>query len=184
MIGAYSGDDLENLDGLSWIRCDLVLSDPTSLILSTTKYGTPYLGVNNNNILGASIYAAGGSSGGNISLGLLSNRALITSTASGLSMHTSSMLQVDSTTQGFLPPRTNLTSNISTPAQGLMTYLTGSTNEGLYYYNSGSTPGWRQVADTTFVSASLSGSAGYLPVFTGANSVSSSVIFQSGERKA
>jgi hypothetical protein len=61
-----------------------------------------------------------------------------------------------------------------------MTYLTGSTNEGLYYYNSGSTPGWRQVADTTFVSASLSGSAGYLPVFTGANSVSSSVIFQSG----
>jgi hypothetical protein len=61
-----------------------------------------------------------------------------------------------------------------------MTYLTGSTNEGLYYYNSGSTPGWRQVADTTFVSASLSGSAGYVPVFTGANSVSSSVIFQSG----
>jgi hypothetical protein len=63
-----------------------------------------------------------------------------------------------------------------------MTYLTGSTNEGLYYYNSGSTPGWRQVADTTFVSASLSGSAGYVPVFTGANSVSSSVIFQSGSR--
>jgi hypothetical protein len=138
------------------------------------------LGVSGNNILGASIYAAGGSSGGNISLGLLSNRALITNTASGLSMHTSSMLQVDSTTQGFLPPRTNLTSNISSPARGLMTYITASANEGLYYYNSGSTPGWRQVADTTFVSASLSGSAGYLPVFTGANSVSSSVIFQSG----
>ena len=92
----------------------------------------------------------------------------------------SSILQADSTTRGFLPPRTNLTSNISSPAQGLITYLTGSTNEGLYYYNSGSTPGWRQVADTTFVSASLSGSAGYVPVFTGANSVSSSVIFQSG----
>jgi hypothetical protein len=94
----------------------------------------------------------------------------------------SAQLDVTSTTKGFLPPRTNLTSNISTPAQGLMTYITGSGNggEGLYYYNSGSTPGWRQVADTTFVSASLSGSAGYVPVFTGANSVSSSVIFQSG----
>jgi hypothetical protein len=92
----------------------------------------------------------------------------------------SAQVIINSTTRGFLPPRTNLTSNISTPAQGLITYLTGSTNEGLYYYNSGSTPGWRQVADTTFVSASLSGSAGYVPVFTGANSVSSSVIFQSG----
>jgi hypothetical protein len=92
----------------------------------------------------------------------------------------SAILQVTSTTQGFLPPRTNTTASISSPAQGLMIYLTGSTNEGLYYYNSGSTPGWRRVADTTFVSASLSGSAGYLPVFTGANSVSSSVIFQSG----
>jgi hypothetical protein len=92
----------------------------------------------------------------------------------------SALTEIRTTTKGFLPPRTNLTSNISTPAQGLMTYLTGSTNEGLYYYNSGSTPGWRQVADTTFVSASLSGSAGYLPVFTGANSVSSSIVFQSG----
>jgi hypothetical protein len=63
-----------------------------------------------------------------------------------------------------------------------MTYITASATEGLYYYNSGSTPGWRQVADTTFVSASLSGSAGYVPVFTGANSVSSSVIFQTGSR--
>ncbi len=95
---------------------------------------------------------------------------------------TSAQLEIVSTTKGFLPPRTNLTSSISSPAQGLITYLTGSTNEGLYYYNSGSIPGWRQVADTTFVSASLSGSAGYLPVFTGANSVSSSVIFQTGSR--
>jgi len=123
------------------------------------------LGVSGNNILGASIYAAGGSSGGNISLGLLSNRALITNTASGLSMHTSSMLQVDSTTQGFLPPRTNLTSNISTPAQGLITYLTGSTNEGLYYYSSGSIKSWTRLLNDTGsqnISGSLSiiGSAG------------------------
>jgi hypothetical protein len=117
------------------------------------------LGVNNNNLLGASIYAAGGSSGANISLGLLSNRALITSAASGLSMHTSSMLQVDSTTQGFLPPRTNLTSNISTPAQGLMTYITGSGNggEGLYYYNSGSLIGWHKILSNSG-SQSITGS--------------------------
>jgi hypothetical protein len=54
----------------------------------------------------------------------------------------SSILQADSTTRGFLPPRTNLTSNISTPAQGLMTYVTSSATEGLYYYNSGSYQGW------------------------------------------
>jgi hypothetical protein len=103
------------------------------------------LGVSGNNPTGASVYAAGGNQTGNISLGLLSNRALITSTTNGLAMHTSSMLQVDSTIQGFLPPRTNLTSNITTPAQGLMTYLTGSINEGLYYYNSGSQTGWHKV---------------------------------------
>jgi hypothetical protein len=84
------------------------------------------LGVSNNNALGASIYAAGGSSSGNISLGLLSNRALITSTANGLAMHTSSMLQVDSTTQGFLPPRMTTTQKnaIASPAAGLVVYDT------------------------------------------------------------
>ena len=115
------------------------------------------LGVSANNLTGASIYAAGGTSGANISLGLLSNRALITSAASGMAMHTSSMLQVDSTIQGFLPPRTNLTSNIATPAQGLITYLTGSTNEGLYYYNSGSQTGWHRVLTNTG-SQSITGS--------------------------
>ena len=115
------------------------------------------LGVSNNNLTGASIYAAGGSQSPNISLGLLSNRALITSAASGMAMHTSSMLQIDSTIQGFLPPRTNLTSNIATPAQGLMTYLTGSTNEGLYYYNSGSQIGWHKILTNTG-SQSITGS--------------------------
>ena len=61
----------------------------------------------------------------------------------------SARLQVTSTTQGFLPPRTNLTSNISSPVQGLQTYLTGSTNEGLYYYNSGSYQGWTKVLNNS-----------------------------------
>ena len=77
----------------------------------------------------------------------------------------SAVLDVASTTQGFLPPRTNLTSNISSPAQGLMTYLTGSTNEGLYYYSSGSIKSWTRLLNDTGsqnISGSLSiiGSAG------------------------
>ena len=93
----------------------------------------------------------------------------------------SSIVDITSTTQGILLPRMTTTQRdaIASPAEGLIVYVTGSTG-GLNYYNSGSTPGWRQIADTSFVSSSLSGSAGYIPVFTGTNSVSSSVIFQSG----
>ncbi len=71
---------------------------------------------------------------------------LIGNITTGNGTNYSAILQADSTNQGFLPPRTNLTSNISTPAQGLMAYLTGSTNEGLYYYNSGSAIGWHKPA--------------------------------------
>jgi len=83
------------------------------------------LGINSSNPLGASIYAAGGTASGNISLGLLSNRALITS-SDGQNMHSSSMLQVDSTTQGFLPPRMTTTQKnaIGTPARGLVVFDT------------------------------------------------------------
>jgi hypothetical protein len=67
------------------------------------------------------------------------------------------ILAANSTTKGFLPPRTNLTSNISTPVQGLMTYLTGSTNEGLYYYSSGSIRAWTRLLNDTG-SQAISGS--------------------------
>ena len=69
----------------------------------------------------------------------------------------SSILTLESTTKGFLLPRTNATSSITSPAQGLMTYLTGSTNEGLYYYNSGSQVGWHKVLTNTG-SQSITGS--------------------------
>jgi len=68
----------------------------------------------------------------------------------------SAILQADSTTRGFLPPRTSATSLISSPAQGLITYITGS-NDGLYYYNSGSQPGWHEVLTNTG-SQSITGS--------------------------
>ena len=69
----------------------------------------------------------------------------------------SSVLDLISTTKGLLPPRTNLTSNIATPAQGLITYLTGSTNEGLYYYDSGSIKNWTRLLNDTG-SQSITGS--------------------------
>jgi hypothetical protein len=84
------------------------------------------------------------------------------STVGGAYINTSTrqstaILQADSTTKGFLPPRTNVTSNISAPAQGLMTYVTASTTEGLYYYNSGSYQGWTRVLNNSG-SQSISGS--------------------------
>ena len=69
----------------------------------------------------------------------------------------SAILQADSTTRGFLLPRTNLTSNISAPAQGLQTYITSSATEGIWYYNSGSYQGWTRVLNNTG-SQSISGS--------------------------
>jgi hypothetical protein len=104
------------------------------------------LGVSGDNLLGASIYAAGGANAGlgNISLGLLSNRALITSTASGMNMHTSSMLQVDSTVQGFLPPRMTTTQKnaITTPAAGLVVYDTTLAKLCVY------TTGWETITSS------------------------------------
>jgi hypothetical protein len=61
----------------------------------------------------------------------------------------SAQLNIESTTKGFLPTRTNLVSNISNPAQGLITYLTGSTNEGLWYYSSGSIKAWTRLLNDT-----------------------------------
>jgi hypothetical protein len=76
--------------------------------------------------------------------------------ASGIPV-ASAQVQIDSTSRGFLIPRTSLTSNISTPAQGLQTYITASTTEGLYYYNSGSYQGWTRVLNNSG-SQSISGS--------------------------
>jgi protein-disulfide isomerase-like protein with CxxC motif len=62
------------------------------------------------------------------------------------SINASSILQVDSNTKGFLPPRMTETQKnaISTPATGLVIYQTDGT-EGLYQYKS---TGWSLVAGT------------------------------------
>ena len=71
----------------------------------------------------------------------------------------SAILQADSTTKGFLAPRMTAAQRtaISTPAQGLIVYDTGSATEGLWFYNSGSNPGWQEVL-TNSGSQSISGS--------------------------
>jgi len=71
----------------------------------------------------------------------------------------SAILQADSITKGFLAPRMTAAQRtaISTPAQGLIVYDTGSATEGLWYYNSGSNPGWQEVL-TNSGSQSISGS--------------------------
>jgi len=77
-------------------------------------------------------------------------------TINGNTNDSSAQFQVESTTRGFLPPRTSATSLISSPAQGLITYVTGS-NDGLYYYNNNSQVGWHKVLTNTG-SQSISGS--------------------------
>ena len=96
-------------------------------------------------------------------------------------VNSSAILTLTSTTRGFLLPRTNLTSNISSPAQGLMTYVTASATEGLYLYNSGSTPGWQKVitdavtSSITVASASYALTASYINPLTQSVSISGSL---------
>jgi hypothetical protein len=87
------------------------------------------------------------------------------------------ILAANSTTKGFLPPRTTLTSNISSSIQGLMTYVNSGSNEGLYYYNSGSAIGWHKVL-TNSGSQNISGSLNLSGFATG------SVLFTSGSAGA
>jgi hypothetical protein len=65
--------------------------------------------------------------------------------ADGSSPDGSAMLDVKSTTKGFLAPRVTSTSNVTSPATGLLVYQTGGTPG--YYYNSGTpaSPAWVQL---------------------------------------
>jgi hypothetical protein len=72
---------------------------------------------------------------------------------------TSAAVQIDSTTQGFLPPRMTTTQRnaISAPPAGLMVYDISTSTEGLYYYNSGSYQGWTRLLNNSG-SQSITGS--------------------------
>jgi uncharacterized protein YaiE (UPF0345 family) len=127
-------------------------SDASFLLVAptTTNYFGGIIGWAEGN-LAASISAYDDGTGGALGLVFntgnnttLSERLRITSTGNvGIgtsSLSTSAILQVDSTTKGFLPPRmTNAQRTaISSPAVGLIVYCTDAV-EGLYVYKS---TGW------------------------------------------
>jgi hypothetical protein len=89
----------------------------------------------------------------------------------------SAILNISSTTQGFLAPRmTNAQRTaISTPATGLMAYSTDAT-EGMYLNLSG---GWQRLLTTAETFVTSTGSSNYVPVFTSANTIGNSLIRQS-----
>ncbi len=63
----------------------------------------------------------------------------------GTAPDASAMLDVKSTSKGFLAPRVTSTADVTTPATGLLVYQTGGTPG--YYYNSGTpaSPAWVQL---------------------------------------
>jgi len=65
--------------------------------------------------------------------------------ADGSSPDASAMLDVKSTSKGFLAPRVSSTGDVTSPATGLLVYQTGGTPG--YYYNSGTpaSPSWVQL---------------------------------------
>ncbi len=75
--------------------------------------------------------------------------------ATGAAADPSAMLDVSSTTQGFLPPRMTLVQRnaIASPAQGLMVYQTDNT-KGLYVYDGSA---WRALYYNHYVGESYGG---------------------------
>jgi cytoskeletal protein CcmA (bactofilin family) len=71
----------------------------------------------------------------------------LSSTTSEPTPDNSSILDLQSTTKGFLSTRMTAAQRtaISSPAQGLQVYDTGSATEGIWYYNSGSLKSWTRV---------------------------------------
>ena len=68
-----------------------------------------------------------------------------------------SVFTISSTRYGTLLTRTDRLSSITGSAQGLLTYITASADEGFYYYNSGSYRGWTRILNNSG-SQSISGS--------------------------
>ena len=118
-----------------------------SAVLSTSGNYMFVAGNNNHDVILPGLFAARSGTGYGVGIQATQYPAVATS----------AILTLTSTTKGFLPTRTNLTSNISAPAQGLMTYITASSTEGLYYYNSGSYQGWTRVLNDSG-SQSITGS--------------------------
>jgi len=106
----------------------------------------------------------------------------------GTTDNVSAIVNIQSTTQGFLVPRMTAAQRIaiSNPAQGLLVYDTGSATEGLWYYSSGSTTGWQEVLTNTgsqFVSGSITATSFTGSLF-GTASFASNAVLLSGTASA
>ncbi len=90
--------------------------------------------------------------------------------ATGAAADTSAMLDVSSTTKGILVPRMTASQRLAIPlpATGLLVYQTDGTAG--YYSFTGSA--WQPLGFGT------TGTANYIPIFTGTNSVGNSIIYQ------
>ena len=90
--------------------------------------------------------------------------------ATGAAADTSAMLDVSSTTKGILVPRMTASQRLAIPlpATGLLVYQTDG-SAGYYSYTGSA---WQPLGFGT------TGTANYIPVFTGTNSVGNSIIYQ------
>jgi hypothetical protein len=90
------------------------------------------------------------------------------------SPNASALVDITSTTKGFLPPRMTSTQRaaISSPAVGLVIYQTDAT-EGIYEYTSA---GWRIINSAGGGGITGSGTTNYMPVFTGSSVIGNSFI--------
>ncbi len=91
--------------------------------------------------------------------------------ATGAAADTSAMLDVSSTTKGILVPRMTASQRLAIPlpATGLLVYQTDG-SAGYYSYTGSA---WQPLGFGT------TGTANYIPVFTGTNSVGNSIIYLS-----
>jgi hypothetical protein len=89
----------------------------------------------------------------------------------------SSILTMESTTQGFLPPRMTTTQRnaIASPATGLVVYDT--TLNDPFYYNG---TAWTMFQDALTNPVTGTGTTNYLPKFTGSTTIGNSQVFDNG----
>jgi hypothetical protein len=126
---------------------------------STTNYGLVISNNGNGVILNAGQYTQFEQSGTARMLIAYNTGNIIIQNGGTYTDIASARLQISSTTQGVLLPRMTAAQRtaISSPAQGLLVYDTGSVTEGLWLYNSGSTPGWQEVLTNTGSQSILGG---------------------------
>jgi hypothetical protein len=120
-----------------------------------------------------------------VAAGTTVQRAFIRTTGLGVSGTTggsftidaSAALQINATTQGFLPPRMTTTQRnaIASPAAGLVVYDT--VDNEIDYYNG---TAWTSIQSKLTNPVTGTGNSGYVPKWTSSSSIGNSIIFDDG----